>query len=157
MTKEAFEVQVVALVETLYRVSYSLLKNPEDQADAVQEAIGKALKKRESLREERYIKTWLIRILLNECYNILRKKQREIPSEDIKAVAPPGANRELYEALMSLEEKYRLPIVLHYIEGYDLRDVAQMMRMPEGTVKTRLSRGRLKLRDLLGEEVGSNG
>ena len=152
MTREEFAQQVVALQETLYRVSYSIIQSPEDQADAVQECIHKALLKRETLREDRYLKTWLIRILINECYTILRKRKREFPAEELQVAAPPMADRELHDAVMALEEKYRLPIVLHYMEGYSITEAAKAMRIPEATVKTRLRRARLQLKALLTEE-----
>lgn len=71
----------------------------------------------------------------------------ELPVQD---TSPDGALRE---ALLALPEKYRLPILLYYLEGYSLRQVAQMLRIPENTVKTRLSRGRQQLKERLHEEV----
>lgn len=152
MTKEAFIEQVTALTNMLYRVSYGLLANPEDQADAVQESIRKALCKRESLRDDQFFRTWLVRILINECRNIQRRGGREIPAEEIVLAAPPEANRELYEALMALPDKYRLPVMLHYIEGYAVMEIARMLRVPEGTVKTRLRKARGLLKALLQDE-----
>lgn len=152
MNKEAFAEQVVKLQDVLYRVSYSLLQNPSDQADAVQECLRRALQKRESLRQPDYLQTWLIRILINVCHDTLRKRKREIPSEDVYAVVPPPeSDHAVVEALAQLDVRFRLPLVLHHIEGYTTREVAQMLRIPEGTVKTRLARGRRYLKDILEE------
>ena len=152
MTKAEFDRQVVSLLDTLHSVSYSLLTNPEDQADAVQECIKKALAKRESLREDRYLRTWLVRILINECHNIGRRKKRLIPCAEVEIVVPPQANNHLFEEVTALEEHFRLVIVLYYIAGYTTREVAQILRVPEGTVKYRLVRGRNLLRGALLEQ-----
>lgn len=151
MTKEDFAQKVVTLQDTLFRVSYSLLPNRYDQEDAVQESIRIALQKLDSLREEKYFSTWMIRILIHECYNMLRKKKREFPAEEIPGSLPPDGDREVIEALMQLDIKLRLPIVLNYVEGYTVREIAQMMRLPESTVKTRMARGRTLARAILEE------
>ena len=130
-----------------------MLPNPEDQADAVQECIKKALMKRESLRDEQFFKTWLIRILLNECHNIHRYKKRVIPTEEILAITPPSADKELFYAMQQLDERFRLPIVLHHIAGYATKEVSQILRVPEGTVKARLVQGRKYLHEILNEEA----
>jgi len=142
MTKEEFANQIIVLQDTLYRVSYSLLPNPFDQDDAVQEAVRIALQKRASLHEDRYLKTWLIRILINECYGILRKKKKEFLTDSIEVIAPPASDREVVEALAKLEERFRMPLVLHHMEGYSTKEVAAILRVPEGTIKGRLVRGR---------------
>ena len=152
MTKEEFAQEVVSLRSMLYYVSYSLLTNSIDQDDAVQEAIHKALAKRESLREASQLKSWLTRILINECYTILRRRKREVPTEEINPVVPEGAKRELFEAIVSLEEKLRLPLVLYYYEGYKTREIARILRVPEGTVKGRLARARGQLGEMLKDE-----
>lgn len=142
MTKEAFEQQVIALRKQLYYVSYSLLPNPSDQEDAVQECIQKALMKRETLRHDEYFKTWLIRILINVCHGMRRRRQREIPVEEISVVKPDTASGDVFEAVIGLDQIYRLPVVLHYHAGYSVKEVARILRLPEGTVKSRLSRAR---------------
>ncbi|MDR0897061.1 MAG: RNA polymerase sigma factor [Oscillospiraceae bacterium] len=149
MTKEAFIEQILALRSTLYYLSYSLLPNHADQEDAVQACLEKALRKRTTLREDAYLKTWLIRILINECHNVLRRKRREVPTEEIIAVAPPDADMGLFEAVSQLDPKLRIVLVLHCFEGYTTREVALMLRTPESTVKSRLKRART----LLGQQI----
>ena len=152
MTKAEFDEQVVLHLGALHSVSYSLLNNPHDQADAVQECIKKALIKRETLRSDRYFKTWLIRILINECHNIHRMKKRILPTETIEIVTPQGADEAHFDAINQLDEKHRLPLVLHHIAGYTTREVATILRMTESTVKYRLVRGRAQLLAILQEE-----
>ncbi len=143
MTNEGFAQRVVAMQGTLYRVSCGLLRQACDREDAVQSAIEKAWRKRNLLRDESKLEGWLTRILINECYAILRRSKRETPVERIPdSPAPPDANPDLYRFFTRLPEKIRLPMVLHYVEGMPLKDIAQVMRLPLGTVKTRLKRGR---------------
>jgi RNA polymerase sigma-70 factor (ECF subfamily) len=158
MTRDEFAKQVVSLQDTLYRVSYSFLPNPYDQDDAVQEAIRIALQKRETLREDRYLKTWIIRILINVCYGLLRKKKKELPTEIIEVVIPSTSDTTVMEALLKQEERFRLPLVLHHIEGYTTKEVSHILRIPEGTVKARLVRGRSLLKtELLKGGIGYEG
>ena len=92
MTNERFAQEIVALTDTLYRVSYSILPEKCDREDAVQSCLEKAWKRRRALREERYLKTWLVRILINECYDIHRRRAREAPCE-LPEHAGPHASR----------------------------------------------------------------
>lgn len=154
MTRDEFMDRVIALQETLYRVSYSLLPNPYDQDDAVQETARIALQKWQTLRNENALRPWLIRILINQCYNILRKKKRETPTDEIHAVVPPEGNSEVIDALMRLEPQHRLPVVLNYMEGYTTREIAEIMRLPEGTVKSRIRRAKTLLKDIILDEGG---
>ena len=70
-----------------------------------------------------------------------------------EAVAPESGDRELRDAVMGLDEIYRMPILLFYVEGFSIREISRILQIPEGTVKSRLFAGRGKLREVLGEEV----
>lgn len=146
MTRDEFTEKVIDIREMLYRVSFSILPNPHDQDDAVQECIKKALIKRESLRQDIYFKTWIIRILINECYSVLKRRKREVLLEDVHAVLPPTADVELVDSLMGLDVKLRIPFILSYIEGYTNKEISSILKMPEGTVKWNLSKARKELR-----------
>lgn len=151
MNRTDFILRVRECERRLYRVARTMLHSDADCEDAVQEALLRAWAKRGSLREERFFETWLIRILINECKNIYRRKPRA-QSEIPETLAAPPADGELMDALMSLPEKHRIPMELHYIEGYGINEIARMLLIPDGTVKWRLSRGRTLLRTELGEE-----
>lgn len=151
MTSEAFARRITEMTPTLYRVACSYLRQPSDREDAVQKALRKAWEKRHTLREERYLQTWVVRILINECRMLCRRSARMVPVEEVRAAS--GDEALLREALFSLEEKLRTPILLHYIEGYSVEETARALRMPQGTVKSRMARGRAKLREMLQEEV----
>ena len=150
MTDEAFAKALTAMTRTLYNVCYSYLRNGCDREDAVQEALYRAWEKRSQLRDERYLSTWVIRILINECRNIQRKSRDTEELADIPV--PPGADMKLHDAILKLPEKLRLPIVLYHMEGYRVKEIATILRIPQGTVKTRLAAGRRELKHKLSEE-----
>ena len=148
MTNEDFAARIVAMQGTLYRVTCAILRDHADREDAVQSAIEKAWRKRTLLRDESKLKPWMTRILVNECYTLLRRQKRETPVESIPdAPAPETANPDLYRFFAELPNTLRLTMVLHYVEGYEVKEIARMLRIPAGTVKTRLMRGREKMKD----------
>ena len=155
MTQEEFAGRVVAMQDTLYRVSTTILPQLCDREDAVQGAIEKAWRKQAKLRDDRALQAWVVRILINECYTLLRRRRHEELSDTLpERETAPDAQPDLYQLFTSLDEKYRLPMVLHYVEGYSVEEAAQMLRLPQGTVKSRLHRGRSLLKDTLDlEEV----
>ena len=156
MDKEEFAERVMGMRDTLYRVAASLLRCEADREDAVAEAVAKAMVKLPGLRKVEAFGPWMIRILMNECYNIIRRGKREIAVEQVPDVYfAKEESRELFQAFHELEEKYRLPMVLYYVEGYKVEEVAKALRLPEGTVKSRLMRGRKQLRDMLDGEVSA--
>ncbi|HHV09627.1 MAG TPA: RNA polymerase sigma factor [Clostridiales bacterium] len=155
MDKEEFSKRVLAAEASLYRVSKGILINEADCEDAVQNAILKAYMKRNSLKEVSFFKTWLIRILINECYQFLRRKKQEVSYDAcvLEEMTEQVQYPELYDAIKRLDIKHRMPIILCYIEGYSVNEIAGILRIPSGTVKSRLSRGRKQIKDLLEEEV----
>lgn len=154
MTDDTFTQGILAMRETLYRVSYGLLRQEQDRYDAVQEALARAWEKRHSLRDERYLRTWVVRILINECHTLLRRQK---PMASLDALpdhpAPPAdADPDIHDAILALPDTLRLPLLLHYMEGYSLREIASILRIPPATVGTRLHRARHQLRLLVGHQ-----
>lgn len=155
MEKNEFAKQVLEAEATMYHISKSILRNDCDCADAVQEAIITAFSKLNTLRDDRLFKTWLCRILINECYQICRNNKRVVSLEDYmedEKSATFQNNSELYGAIMKLNTELRMVIVLHYIEGFRTAEIAVILKIPEGTVKSRLSRARSELKTILGEQ-----
>ncbi len=148
MDKEEFTRAVLEYESTLYRVAKSMLGSEADCADAAQNALLRAWEKQHTLRDTTYFKTWLTRILINECRAMLRQRARFFPLEEEAAEGEIAPERDsgLYEAVMGLDVKYRVPFVLYYIEGFRTREIASMLKLPEGTVKTRLRMAREILR-----------
>ena len=148
MTQAEFADRIVAMQDTLYRVSTTILPQLCDREDAVQGAIEKAWQKQNKLRDDRSMRAWVIRILINECYIILRRRKREQLSDALpERETAPDALPDVYQLFTSLDEKYRLPMVLHYVEGYSVEETARMLKLPQGTLKSRLYRGRQLLRN----------
>ena len=153
MNKQEFTRRVLAVENKLYRISCGMLKNPQDRMDAVQEAVTKAWANVHSLRREEYFETWLTRILINECHNIQNARTNIVPLDSLSEQgAYEGNNKPLRDAILALDVQLRLPVLLYYMEGYKLREIAQILRIPEGTVKTRLTRAKKKLKSLLEED-----
>lgn len=146
--------------ETLYRVAKSVLKQDADCEDAVSQAIVNGMASLPKLKRDEYAKTWLVRIVLNECYRILNAGKRTQPCEreilEQKQHAEPFSffeeYSELYRALIEIPVETRTALVLFYVEGWDIREIARTQKVMTGTVKSRLSRGRKKLRELLEKE-----
>jgi len=154
-SKDAFMRLIKNSELSMYRVAKSFLKSDPDCADAIQEAILKAYRTIASLREPGYFKTWLIRILINECKQILKFKNRVIPIEDLIVQSQQRdvfEQAEVLEVVDSLEDELRTIVILYYFEDLPLQEVARVLELPEGTVKSRLSRARAKLAELLGNQ-----
>lgn len=156
MDKEQFARQVTALQGSLYRVAASYLRSESDRLDAVSEAITKAWEKRHTLRDASLFHTWLTRILIRECVNIQRRQKRSVPVASMPEAesAPEDARiAALRSALEALPQRQRTMVVLHYMEGYDVREVARIMGTTKGAVCAGLSRARENLRRYIGEEM----
>ena len=145
------------LRQSMMRVAMSILHHSEDAQDALSEAILRACRNSSTLREEQYFKTWLMRILVRCCYDILRDRKREIVSNDCTLYDQPSsvfenADGSVYELIQQLAPSYRKVLILYYYEGFKAKDIAGILSMPLGTVVVTLSRGRKKLRILLEKE-----
>ena len=161
MDIQTFEEEVLKIERLLYHVSWSMLSSQEDCADAVQEALTRAWQKRDTLRNLKAFRGWLVQILTNVCKDMLRKRQKQhyVPLDDAAladTVGEPG-NFAMTEALQLLSPEHRLAVVLHYLEGYKIRDIAQMLNTPAGTIKTRLMKARIDLRKAIGDQADLHG
>ena len=135
MTKSAFIKEVHDAEAMLYHVAKSILKNDADCCDAVQETLLKAYEKLDTLKEEKYFKTWITRILINRCYDIRKKQQRITALEEYEEPsAEDQYNVELKEALGQLDEKYRIVLVLYYSEGYQTGEIAELLEIPRSKI-----------------------
>ena len=128
--------------------------NYQDCADAIQESIVKAFSKIHTLKKDRYAKTWLIRILINECYNITRQSGMKEQWDESYAEAmilheEHHDYSELYKAVNNLKEDLRVPVVLYYMEEFSVKEVARILDISEGAVQKRLARARAKLKKVV--------
>ena len=153
MDKAEFSRRVLACQNRLYRVAIAILRADADAQDAAQEALLRAWKHLPSLQDARYFETWLLRILIRECQRALKRRgKRPLPAESHwleNRAAPSDSGADLRDALNQLELKYRLPVVLHYIEGYSYAPVAELLHLSESAAAWRTRQGVEKLRNLL--------
>ena len=134
---------------TMERVAWGYFQSEEDVADAMQDTILDAFEHIRELKKAEYFKTWLVRILINNCnrmYNQNKKKGCAI--DEVPEVSGPDrvADVEFHEMLNSLPEDSRLIFLLYYGEQFTTREIGELIHMKESTVKSKLHRGQLKLR-----------
>ena len=153
MDKQEFARRVTQMQGSLYRVAASYLRGESDRLDAVAETVARAWEKRGTLRQEAMFATWMTRILIRVCVDIQRRQKRMTPVEILPDV-PTGEDTSaaLREAVDSLPQKLRTMVVLYYMEGYEVLEIARIMGTTKGAVCAGLSRAREKLRAMLGEE-----
>ena len=155
MNEKEFSMRVRSMRDRLWRVSFSILRSTADCEDAIQEALLRAWRNVDSLRDKSLFETWLTRILINECRRLIRKKPdtAEIPES---LPAPETENPGLARAIGSLKMDLRLPVILYYIEGYSVKETAGIMRITQSSVKSRLMRARKKLEEALKKEAAQD-
>lgn len=146
MDSDFFVNEIQNHAEMMYRVAFSILRNNDECGDALQEATLKAWEKRETLRVQTFFKTWITRILINECHNIRRKRRRIISLEEVQEQSTPPPDPSLAMALQALPEKLRLPLVLCYSEGMNEAEIAGVLNLPNSTVRGRIYRAKRQLR-----------
>jgi len=136
-------------------VALNYLKNRADAEDICQDVFLKLLQQKKPFQSEEHIRSWLIRVTINACKNILRSpwhRRESIEEHTPLLVFTKDGRGELFQAVMELPVHYRVPLYLYYYEGYSTVEIAQMLSLPKNTVCTRLSRARQLLRQEL-EEV----
>ena len=157
LDQETVSALVVENQETLFHTAKAILRSDEDAEDAVQEAICTALERRDSLRELEKFRPWLLRILVNKCYDTCRRRRPTVDLEDVADYLPAKDQDHterltLWQAVMSLSGDLRAAVTLFYYDGLSIREISGVLGISEAAVKTRLSRGRARLRQLLEEE-----
>lgn len=138
----------------IYRVARGILREEKDIEDAIQNTVIKAFEKINTLKNNDYFKTWIIRILINECNDILRKNKRLVSLEAVaieENYSDKYEDMDLTKAIASLNEDLRSITVLYYFDDMSTVEIAKMLEIPEGTVRSRLSRAREKLRESMKE------
>lgn len=141
---------------SMSRVALAILHNEDDAADAIGETVLTVFSQLCTLREVRFFRTWLTRVLMCHCYDLLREQRRLVPMEDLPeegAEFDRDQALDVRRSLAQLAENDRLVLTLFYMEGLKIREIAQMLGVKEGTVKTRLLRGRERFKKVyLGKE-----
>ncbi|MBQ7306473.1 MAG: RNA polymerase sigma factor [Clostridia bacterium] len=152
MDKDFFVEEIEAHSGMLYRVAYTILRDDDACRDALQDAALKAWEKRSTLREERFFRTWITRILINTCYDTQKRLRRIVSLDEIHDPQVPPPDLSLSLALQALPEKLRLPLMLCYSEGMSYQEIAQTLHLPTATVRGRIHRAKAELRKELDAE-----
>jgi RNA polymerase sigma-70 factor (ECF subfamily) len=158
--KREFEILLTESSTLAFRVAYSVLRQTEDAEDVAQEAFAKAYAGFRQLRDRERFRAWLVRMTWRLAIDRLRSDRRRsvregAPSETHVNQTPAQSILEkeraakLWSAIDALPEKLRIAIVLSGIEEHDTREVAVLLGLPEGTVKSRLFLARQRLKELL--------
>lgn len=158
--KQAFVKVIEEHKLALYKVMKAILQNEDDVCDAMQETLINIYKNISKLQSERYFKTWATRIAINECYHIIRKQkinQDKIVKIQTETVAQEKENSSIEKtdieiAISKLDKDLRVVVVMYYYNNLKVNDIAEVLQIPAGTVKSRLSRARESLYESLKQE-----
>ena len=151
--REQFSAVVTRHGHSLFRAARAVLDSDADAEDAVGEAVLRAWQSWDRLRTPEAARAWLLKITVNCAYDQRRRARPTVPLEEAAcATAPAQEPLGLWELVQALPEEQRLAVTLYYYDGLSVGEIAQVLGAPQGTVKSRLSRGRDKLRERLREE-----
>lgn len=142
-------------IDTVFRLALGYTKNVSDAEDITQNVFLALLREKKPFESEEHIRHWLIRVTVNMCKNHLRAPwRRHISYEEYVSGLPEvqDTDMDILRSVLELPEKYRMPIYLHYFEGYSTQEIAQILKIPKGTVCTNLARGREMLKLQLMED-----
>lgn len=155
MPKEKFENLAEKYMDMIYRVAYSWTKNPDDANDVTQDVLIQLYKTNKAFESDSHIKNWLLKVTVNQCKILFRSLWNKM--EDISDYAETigfedESHMDLFFAVMKLDKKYRVPLMLFYYEGYSTKEISSILGIPEKTISTRLFRAKAKLKEYLKEE-----
>lgn len=164
--EQAFEILIEQHKIPIYKTAKAILKNEDDVCDAIQETLLSVYKNISTLEKEKYFKTWVIRITINKCYDIMEKSNidnnKVIQMQDkmdlLETDSKEDLKMDLERALKVIDNDLRLIVVLYYYNDISIKGISDILGIPSGTVKSKLARAREKLYDVLSqEEVGQIG
>ena len=155
MTEQCFNEKYSMFRNTVFSVIFNYLKNTDDTSDIMQEVFIRLYRTDTKFQNDEHLKAWLIRVAINLSKNFIRdnhRQQTELIDENIP-YTDKNDDMDLMHLVMELPEKYRIPIHLHYYEGYQVKEIAQILQLPVSTVKIHLMRGRTMLKGSLETEA----
>lgn len=142
--------------DNLFAAAFNICRNAQDAEDVIQDTFVQYYTTKKEFENEQHIRAWLLRVAINKAKNVTRTfwRRNKVSIEDYMETltfdTPESEN--LFETVMQLPEKYRIVIHLYYYEDYTVREIADILKLSESNVKTRLSRGRAMLKKELKEE-----
>lgn len=156
--KETFTKLFLEIKSELYKIAKTRLINDDDIDDAIQETMLEAFKSIKKLKKTEYFKTWIIRILINKCNYIYKKKKKYIISyeaEEIEKYTTDENSNDIdfYLLIKNLKYEERIVIILYYMENYTTKEISKILKVNENTIKTRISRAKLKIKNSWKEDI----
>ena len=140
----------------VYRMAYARTGNKSDAEDITQDTFIKYMKETKPFVDEKHVKAWLLRVAINSSKNLVtsawHRKNTSMDAADLMSTQMEEHN-EVYDAVLKLPEKYRIVVHLYYFQGYSVEEIATMLDAKESTVKSWMRRARLKLKELLKEDI----
>jgi RNA polymerase sigma-70 factor (ECF subfamily) len=145
---------VTEYTQMVLNIAYTYTKNTYDAEDIAQEVFLALYRNIWKISTKEYMKAWLIRVTINKSKNYMKtawiRKRSDMP--DIQDNTPQSETADLLNAVLSLDEKYKIPIYLMYYEGYSIKEISQILKTNPATIGTRLKRGRDILKNKLGDD-----
>lgn len=136
-------------MQSLYRVAFSILRTDEEISDAISNTTVIVFEKIQTLKNEAFFKTWLTKILINECYKIYNQNKKiiylENSNQENMAYNDTYSDFETRNLIKNLDQDLREIVILYYFEDFSVKEISKVLKIPEGTVKSRLSRARKEL------------
>ena len=143
-------------MKSMYRVAFSILKTEEEISDAISNTTVIVFEKIHTLKNAEFFKTWLIRILINECNKIHRQNKKIIYLENYNQTDLVYNDKYddfgVRQAVKKLDEDLQTIVILYYFEDFSVKEISEIQKLPEGTIKSRLSRARKKLESIFLDE-----
>lgn len=147
---------VIKYSDMLYKICLVILCNEQDVQDAIQDTFCRYLEKKPDFRDEEHEKAWLIKVATNICRDMIRFRIRhpKVSIDEVENIPAAPEQRETLKELLELPIKHKTVIYLHYVEGYSIKEIADILGITESAVKSRLLRGRKQMRDTVRMEGG---
>lgn len=152
MEQEVFQSVINRYQDTVYRVALHCLGRPQDAEDAMQDVFLRLYIRKESFESEEHLRRWLIRITINVCRDMLKNpwRRRRVSLDRVpEPIFEQPEQKELYQEVLNLPEKYRVVLVLFYYEEFSTKEIAEILGLGQSAVTTRLSRARSLLKQRL--------
>lgn len=159
--KQAFSELILSISDDLYKIAKTRISNEDDIEDAIQETMIEVYKSIRKLKESEKFKKWTIKILINKCNRIYRRKYKDDVSIDdensmkLKFNSIDNLENEIdfYDLIQGLKYEERVITTLYYLEDYSVKDIKQILKMNENTINTHLFRARQKLKKYMGGNI----
>ena len=128
--------------QAMFRIAYSLLRSEADAEDAVSNAVESTWRHLPRIRTKEALPAYLMRSVINAAHDELRRRKRTVPIEPLENVLEaPETEAGIADYVAGMDEKYRLPLLLKFDEEMQEKEIAAILRLPRGTVSSRISRG----------------